>query len=254
MDSKDIFKKQPKQANNKFYFIEEKLDLVTDELDKIKALIKRFPKIYYLAVDVLSPVYADFKKINKFLNAENGIIINLGSGNKRIGQGILNLDFLAYENVDIVADIHNLPFIDNSVDCIVSIAVLEHVQNPKVVIEEIFRTLKPGGMIISVVPFMQPFHASPHDYQRYTLPGLEHLHIKFTKVESGVISGPISGFLWVFQETIAIMMSFGNEKIRSIIYLLLLPVTFPLKYFDILFNRYSNATVAASNHYYIGRK
>jgi SAM-dependent methyltransferase len=254
MDLTKIFNKQPKCTNDKYYFIEEKSELVTDELDKIKFFFKRFSKFYYFLVEVLSPVYGDFKKINKFLKAEKKIILNLGSGNKRIGKGILNLDFLAYENVDIVANIEDLPFIDNSVDCVVSIAVLEHLQNPEIVIKEVFRILKPGGMIISVVPFMQPFHASPHDYQRYTLVGLEHLHKKFTKVKSGVLSGPMSGFLWVFQETVAIILSFGIEKIRVIIYLLLLPVTFPLKYLDILFNRFKNATIMASNHYYVGHK
>lgn len=106
----------------------------------------------------------------------------------------------------------------------------------------------------AVVPFIQTFHASPRDYQRYTLPGLEHSHNKFTKVESGVLSGPMSGLLWVFQENVAIILSFGNEKIRAFIYLLLLFVTFPLKYLVILFNWFKNATVMASNHYYVGHK
>lgn len=47
---------------------------------------------------------------------------------------------------------------------------------------------------------MQPFHASPHDYQRYTLSGIEYLHRDFNKVESGVYSGPVSGALWAVQE------------------------------------------------------
>jgi hypothetical protein len=101
---------------------------------------------------------------------------------------------------------------------------------------------------------MQPFHASPHDYQRYTLPGLIEVHKMFNKVDCGVISGPISGFLWVFQELVATILSFGNEKLRSVIYILLLLITFPIKYLDIVFNHYQNATVLASNHFFVGRK
>ncbi len=39
----------------------------------------------------------------------------------------------------------NLPVASASVDLIVSLQVLEHVQNPKRVIEEAYRVLKPGG-------------------------------------------------------------------------------------------------------------
>ncbi len=39
----------------------------------------------------------------------------------------------------------NLPVASGSVDLIVSLQVLEHVQNPKRVIEEAYRVLKPGG-------------------------------------------------------------------------------------------------------------
>jgi 2-polyprenyl-3-methyl-5-hydroxy-6-metoxy-1,4-benzoquinol methylase len=41
----------------------------------------------------------------------------------------------------------HLPLEDNSVDLVVSLQVLEHVQNPSLVIREAFRVLKPGGYI-----------------------------------------------------------------------------------------------------------
>jgi SAM-dependent methyltransferase len=41
----------------------------------------------------------------------------------------------------------HLPLVDNSIDLIVSLQVLEHVQNPGLVIGEAFRVLKPGGYI-----------------------------------------------------------------------------------------------------------
>ena len=39
----------------------------------------------------------------------------------------------------------HLPFEDNSIDLIVCLQVLEHVSNPRLVIQEAFRVLKPGG-------------------------------------------------------------------------------------------------------------
>ncbi len=45
-----------------------------------------------------------------------------------------------------------LPFSDNSFDLIYSTNVLEHVQNPKLVLEESVRVLKPGGFLQFVIP------------------------------------------------------------------------------------------------------
>ena len=57
---------------------------------------------------------------------------------------------------------------DNSIDTIISINMLEHVTDPNRVINEICRTLKPGGKIFLIVPWMYPFHASPDDYYRFS--------------------------------------------------------------------------------------
>ncbi len=46
----------------------------------------------------------------------------------------------------------NLPFDDNSFDLIYSTNVLEHVQDPKLTLEESIRVLKPGGYLQFVVP------------------------------------------------------------------------------------------------------
>lgn len=46
------------------------------------------------------------------------------------------------------ADAHHLPFKDNMYDVIVCTEVLEHVDNPKNVLKEIKRVLKPKGLVI----------------------------------------------------------------------------------------------------------
>jgi SAM-dependent methyltransferase len=135
-----------------------------------------------------------------------------------------------------------------------SIAVLEHTENPAMIIEEVRRVLKPGGLILSVIPFMQPFHASPHDYQRYTLPGIRNLHKDFQILESGVYSGPVSGFLWVFQETLASLFSFGSPILRNILYILIILISWPVKFLDILFAKLPTSRNMASSFYVIARK
>jgi SAM-dependent methyltransferase len=78
-------------------------------------------------------------------------------------------------NVDIFSPLHQIPVCDNYFDTILCIAVLEHVINPVEVVKELARVLKPGGLLVVSVPFMQPEHKVPADYQRYTCDGVEVL-------------------------------------------------------------------------------
>lgn len=73
------------------------------------------------------------------------------------------------------ADAANLPLADASVDTVLLLEVLEHLPEPRQSLAEIKRVLKPGGKLIMSMPFLYPTHDAPHDYQRYTLHGLEHV-------------------------------------------------------------------------------
>ncbi|MBS0461925.1 MAG: class I SAM-dependent methyltransferase [Proteobacteria bacterium] len=75
---------------------------------------------------------------------------------------------------DVFADGARLPFLDDSFDSVLLLEVLEHVAQPGAVLTEIRRVLKPGGVLLLSMPFLYPLHDAPHDYQRYTAPGLAH--------------------------------------------------------------------------------
>ncbi len=52
----------------------------------------------------------------------------------------------------VVADIQNLPFLDNSFDVVVSLETLEHVPDPDKGLAELVRVTKPGGKLIISTP------------------------------------------------------------------------------------------------------
>lgn len=98
----------------------------------------------------------------------------------------LILDPVPDYHPDIVGDIHALPMEADSQEAILCIAVLEHVHNPIVAVEEMYRVLKPGGYLFVYVPFLYPYHASPGyygDYWRFTEDAMRLLFKPFSTIE-----------------------------------------------------------------------
>lgn len=61
-----------------------------------------------------------------------------------------------------------LPFDRNCFNYIVCLNVLEHVYDSRFVLDELYRVLKPGGVLVIAVPFLYRIHGHPDDYSRHT--------------------------------------------------------------------------------------
>jgi uncharacterized protein YbaR (Trm112 family) len=117
-------------------------------------------------------------------------VLSVGGGPTRNSPREINMNMAAFAEVDVVGNATRLPFRDGSVDAVWSNAVLEHVAGAPEAVAEMIRVVEPGGTVINLVPFMQPVHAYPLDFQRYTADGLAHLMRDLKIVAKGQAVGP----------------------------------------------------------------
>lgn len=77
-----------------------------------------------------------------------------------------------------VCDLSSVPVENERFDYIVFNQVMEHLPEPSVVLDELWRILKPGGRMICTCPLFYPEHQQPYDFYRYTRYAHEHLFAK----------------------------------------------------------------------------
>ncbi len=230
-------------------------------LGKIQDKLKHIGWLYYGLVKIFKPVWEN-KEIEENLRDSlerhpvGSFILNIGSGPsmRKDRPDIINVDLFAFNEVDLVADATDFPLKDGSADLILNQAMLEHVPYPEKVVEEMYRLLKSGGETFCYLPFISPFHAAPHDYNRWTIPGVKHLFRKFDHIHVGIGTGPTSGMLWVVQEWLAIFFSFGSRWCHDIIFLILMVLTSPIKVLDKFMVRLPYAEKVAGGFYVIAKK
>lgn len=103
-------------------------------------------------------------------------------------------------NPDIVGDIHKMPFEDASIDAIICIAVLEHVEDPIRASKEIYRVLKRGGDAFFFVPFLYYYHAEKGyygDYWRFTTDSINYMFKDFSKIEMQSVRGALETWIYL---------------------------------------------------------
>ncbi|MGZ6210631.1 MAG: class I SAM-dependent methyltransferase [Syntrophales bacterium] len=84
-----------------------------------------------------------------------------------------------YKRLSMLGDLLSLPLKNGSVDVIICTQTLEHVNDPDILLKELYRALKSGGRLYLTAPLGWPIHQAPYDFFRFTHYGLEHLLKKF---------------------------------------------------------------------------
>jgi SAM-dependent methyltransferase len=104
---------------------------------------------------------------------------------------------------------------DESMDTVFTAAVLEHLEEPSLAIQEMNRILKPDGIVILAAPLFWHVHEAPRDFYRYTQYGFEHL-LKSNGFEVLEIKA-LSGFWVTFLEMLIYYVGRFNRGIIKFI-------------------------------------
>lgn len=87
---------------------------------------------------------------------------------ERYGLDVLYANLSVAKLPDVQAYAESLPFRDAVFDAVICSEMLEHVLDPVTVLKEISRVLKPNGVLLASVPFLNRIHGDPYDFGRYT--------------------------------------------------------------------------------------
>ena len=148
--------------------------------------------------------------INSYLPSMTGKVYDFGCGTRpyetlirKYADDYIGIDWgnsLHQKKADIFADLNReLPIEDSVADTVVSFQVLEHLNDPSMMLGEANRILKSKGHIYLSVPFMWWVHEAPFDFYRYTPYGLKHLFEKAGFQNIKVV--PVAGFfsMWILK-------------------------------------------------------
>lgn len=189
----------------------------------------------------------------------NAVVLNIGSGGKtgcgrRLWKNIdfnkfvlVNMDLGFGDSVNLLGNAQALPIKNNSIDVIIMQAVIEHLPDPSLAFSEVDRVLRPGGKLYIEMPFLQGYHADPHDYQRYTLRGLQTQLAGYTKLYAGVSVGPFCTLVWLLRDGFS--SCFRNRYLYLLSRFVLGWILSPVRYLDLL-SRYNQAACRLANEYY----
>jgi SAM-dependent methyltransferase len=179
-------------------------------------------------------------------------ILVIGAGERRYPGNTTYTDVAFASGISCICDAHDLPFPDSSFDAVVADSVLEHVCDPQRCVAEFVRVLCPDGFVVAVTPFLQSVHMGAYDFTRFTFLGHRRLFRQFDDIHSGMCGGPGYAAIHMIRNLATTITD--RPRLRSILRLGALLVTYPMRHLDRLMSRHESAYNTACAFYFFGQK
>jgi SAM-dependent methyltransferase len=225
--------------------------------------IKRFLRRWRPSLGLNLAAGKNYKKVSELALLRGARPTVLVVGGAEIGKGFdeflsdsrfmfIESDIYFGKRVNLIADGHQLPLKNSSIDVIVCQAVLHHVADPFKCVDEMWRVLRPEGILYAEVPFMQQVHGSAYDFTRFSTTGCRRLFRQFREDSVGMVAGPGTALAWSVEY---FLRSFSDSSAwRRSVHRIIPIFLFWLKYFDYLFQHVKAGQDAASCSFFLGQK
>lgn len=164
------------------------------------------------------------QELGPYRHLFKGKVLNAGAGSRDISHlvegELYSQDIRDAPHITYASPLHAIPVDDDFFDTIICNAVLEHVENPEEVLGEFSRVCKPGGVLYLCVPFMQPEHLDPTDFQRYTEDGLrrEVERHGFEVTESGGVHSVYVTLAWIVRDWLGPKRNLSARALKTVLY------------------------------------
>lgn len=225
--------------------------------------VKRIIRRMIPRIDKNYKTKTNHKRIAKSIleHIQNPRILVLGGSRLSEGmESIVSIPGMTFIETDVsfgprtilICDAHDIPFENESFDWVIVQAVLEHVADPVRCVDEIYRVLKPEGLIYAETPFMQQVHGREFDFTRYTFLGHRRILRQFNEIESGIVCGPGMALAWAYKYFL--LSFFKSKALRKLANAFTDLTSFYLKYFDRYLINNDSAYDAASGFFFLGKK
>jgi len=131
--------------------------------------VRRFVQLAESIFNLPEPIY-EFGSLQVVGQETIADLRQIFSGKKYVG-----CDISPGKGVDRIENVEAISLLSESVGTVIFVETIEHVERPQRAISEIYRVLRPDGILVMTSAMDLPIHNYPHDYWRFTPDGFRLL-------------------------------------------------------------------------------